>query len=175
LYNWAGATNNENGSTGNQSDAAYDTNYEKIPGVCPTGWYLPSDRDWNDLEKVIRDDASGVYSDTETSNVLDGTWRTDTGYRGNHGTKMKSNEQIGSQPPNGTSKSALTGGFAALLVGGVGNGSRNLFGENTYFFSSSSNSGTGAWGRYLNYDEPGVRRASLNLSYLFSVRCKKDN
>ncbi|MDR0427716.1 MAG: hypothetical protein LBH12_03835, partial [Dysgonamonadaceae bacterium] len=72
--------------------------------------------------------------------------------------------------------SAAVGGFDALLVGLVDSGSRGGFGTGADFWSSSSNSGTDAWGRYLryDYDRPGVDRGNNRWSVLFSVRCKKD-
>lgn len=62
LYSWQGATNGENTNFGEQGqlDASgvpganeVETLYGKIRGICPQGWHLPSDREWNKLEKEI--------------------------------------------------------------------------------------------------------------------------
>jgi uncharacterized protein (TIGR02145 family) len=91
--------------------------------------------------------------------------------------KMKSTSKVTetANATNGTSKSAATGGFDALLVGYVGSGSRNDFGTGTLFWASSSRDGSSAWLRGLDYAEPGVARGVSDRWYRFSVRCKKDN
>jgi uncharacterized protein (TIGR02145 family) len=62
LYNWPAATGNKNSSTTDQGQVAGPTpgpdEVEKAPGgkyqgICPNGWHLPSDREWNQLEKEI--------------------------------------------------------------------------------------------------------------------------
>ena len=63
LYNWAAATGNQNTSTRNQGQVAGASpgQYEveslapggHYQGICPAGWHLPSDREWNQLEKEI--------------------------------------------------------------------------------------------------------------------------
>jgi hypothetical protein len=63
--------------------------------------------------------------------------------------------------------------YNALLVGNMNSGSANNYGTNTYFWSSSSNSGTNAWNRNLNSSNSGANRNNNNKSNLFSVRCKK--
>jgi uncharacterized protein (TIGR02145 family) len=175
LYNWAGATDGKNGSKGNQSNAIYDTNYEKIQGVCPTGWHLPSDMEWSDLEEEIAATA-GIYS-TDGTVSLPSNFRTTDGYRNTtHGKKMKSTTRVFStvSDPEGTSNLASAGGFDALLVGNVTNDISGNFGEQTLFWSSSSGNGTNAWARGLDRSNEGVNRYFGNRSIQFSVRCKRD-
>jgi hypothetical protein len=134
--------------------------------------------EWNDLEQVIADAAANIYSTEGENATMTSNFRTSTGYRNDPlGRKMKSTTDVNttdSNDPNGSSKSAATGGFDALLVGYVYRGSRDYFGTVTGFWSSSS-AGTFAWFRGLYYAEPGVGRPSNPRSFLFSVRCKKDN
>ncbi|MDR0427427.1 MAG: fibrobacter succinogenes major paralogous domain-containing protein, partial [Dysgonamonadaceae bacterium] len=178
LYNWAGATNGRSLPSNDEADKAYDGTYTKVQGVCPDGWYLPSDMDWSDLEEVIAAATAGIYS-TDGTVSLPSDFRTSTSSRNVPlGKKMKSTKDVyttDTYTTNGSSKSAATGGFDALLVGNVfGGGSRNDFGLNTLFWSSSFNSGFNAWLRYLGCSYEGVDRGVSDWSALFSVRCKKD-
>jgi uncharacterized protein (TIGR02145 family) len=172
LYNWAGATNGENGLTFDQGEMAYDGIYIKVQGICPKGWYLPSDKDWNDLEKVIGE-SIGVYSTSGGADWYDSYRIVDGSFRGTYGKKMKSTTQIGGNPSNGTSKPAEDGGFDVLLVGSV-SGNNRYFGESTSFWSSSFGGTTKAWFRGLIFDNEGMIRINEARSGLFSVRCKKD-
>jgi uncharacterized protein (TIGR02145 family) len=63
LYNWPAATGKQNTSTVDQCQVSGPTpgQYEvetvaqngRYQGICPNGWHLPSDREWNELEKEI--------------------------------------------------------------------------------------------------------------------------
>jgi uncharacterized protein (TIGR02145 family) len=176
LYNWAGATNGRSLPSNDEADKAYVDGYEKIQGVCPTGWYLPSDRDWNDLEQVIADAAANVYS-TEAASSMTSGFRAATGFRNAPlGKKMKSTTDVNTTDiysTNGTSKSAATGGFDALLAGNV-SGSSYAFGELAYFWSSSFYGDSNAWHRSFYHSNAGVARYYCTWSALLSVRCKKD-
>jgi uncharacterized protein (TIGR02145 family) len=44
-----------------------------------------------------------------------------------------------------------------------------------YWWSSTENSTSYAWGRFLHLDFGNVYRASTNLDHGFSVRCVRDN
>jgi uncharacterized protein (TIGR02145 family) len=181
LYNWAGATNGENGSIDDQGEAVYDVAYEKVQGVCPDGWHLPSDMEWSDLEQAIADAVAGIYS-TDGTVSLESDFRTTAAWRGtSQGQKMKSTTKVNNQVTNGSSFSAATAGFNALLVGEVYDvddvGSfRDDFGMRASFWSSSSYSNIYAYGRILLHGDTGVDRFCYGYrSNLFSVRCKKDN
>jgi uncharacterized protein (TIGR02145 family) len=150
-----------------------DVNQTQYQGICPSGWHLPSDYEWNQLEQVIAESAAGVYS-TTAATTWTTSYSTGTSYRGTHGQKMKSTTAVNSQATNGTSKTGATGGFDALLVGDVGGGSANNYGTFAYFWSSSSSDSSYAWDRYLGYGVTGVYRYTNNKDLMFSVRCKKN-
>jgi uncharacterized protein (TIGR02145 family) len=83
LYNWSAATGNQNASTSNQGHREVDEGPATlIQGICPNGWHLPSDREWNELEKEIYTYPQ-LYSyytdktDWSTAN-WDSTWETTT-------------------------------------------------------------------------------------------------
>jgi uncharacterized protein (TIGR02145 family) len=175
LYNWPGATNEENTLTVDQGNKNYlGDGHPKVRGVCPEDWHLPSDMEWSDLEEVIQTAPAGTYSPEAASGMTSG-FRTNPAYRNAPlGTKMKSTTEVNNQPTNGASFSAATGGFDALLVGIVLNGSRSGFGTNTHFWSSSCGGGSYSIYRSLDHDVPTVRRDGNYRSNRWSVRCKKD-
>lgn len=54
LYTWNAATNGKGGDNGWLAGDELDIKEgEQIQGICPTGWHLPSDRQWTDLENGI--------------------------------------------------------------------------------------------------------------------------
>jgi uncharacterized protein (TIGR02145 family) len=166
LYTWAAAT----GRTGVTDNEENKSDQDQHQGICPSGWHLPSDYEWNQLEQVIAESAQGVYSTTAAI-----TWDISaiaTGWRGTHGQKMKSTTPVDDQATDGMSKLRTENGFDALLVGNMSGGSPASYGTGTYFWSSSSASSTSAWRRSLA--SIGVYRISNSKSYLLSVRCKKN-
>jgi uncharacterized protein (TIGR02145 family) len=169
LYTWAAAS----GRTGSSTDSngigttPGSTHYQ---GICPDGWHLPSDYEWNQLEKVIAESGANVYSTTGTTAWEAGYSTAVTSYRGDHAPKMKSRTAATS----GTSNGLAANGFDALLLGYIENGSAGGYGSSMSFWSSSSNSSSGTWRRYLGSSNPGVYRSSYNKYTMFSVRCRKD-
>jgi uncharacterized protein (TIGR02145 family) len=120
-------------------------------GLCPSGWHVPTDGEWTDLEDYI----------------------TAQGFDGTEGTALKSTygwtEQFGGS--NGTDDF----GFSALPGGGR-NASYGFFygaGANGYWWSSSPSGGL-AWVRNLYDYYPGIGRYDTNPRFGFSVRCLRD-
>ncbi|MDR1633306.1 MAG: fibrobacter succinogenes major paralogous domain-containing protein, partial [Dysgonamonadaceae bacterium] len=148
-------------------------------GICPDGWTLPSDYDWNQLEKEIAT-YPGLYS-TE-SDILNpagkSEYESQTDWRPSSGTtttswgrRMKSPTAV-TGATNGESKTDGTG-FNAFLVGTLESAKDVNIGTSTIFFSSSAGSAVGAWRRRLDSNRSGVYRSINNKFFLFSVRCKK--
>lgn len=205
IYTWGAATKGENtyltdqgqveGSvpgpnevenTGTKGTAPH----KYIQGICPNGWHLPSDREWNELEKEIATHASKygtLYSDSEIS--WDPAWETankvfrpDGTYPSvkSYGTIMKSAcPPISGNTiykPNGFSKRAEQGGFGAILSNYAFSGSLlSYYGTRSSFWTSSSSTSTTAWGRYVINTNAGMYRYDNQTRYsLMSVRCKKN-
>jgi len=128
LYNWYAAT-----------DAS---------GLCPSGWHVPADGEWTDLEDYI----------------------TAQGFAGTEGTALKSTTGW-SNNGNGTDDF----GFSALPGGARHYDEGNFFGAG-YGLSwwSSSPNGGGAWSRNLNGPFSGINRYGSNPRMGFSVRCLRD-
>ena len=143
LYDWATVMNGATTSSSNPSG---------VQGICPSGWHLPSDSEWNELEVALGMPAA------DTANIV---WRgTD------HGTKMKSTTGWNSSG-NGSNAS----GFNAFPAGDYNNGSLLNLGDGAYFWSSKENTGSYAWFRYLNLGNATVYRGTYNKSYSVSCRC----
>lgn len=154
LYSWAAATNGQNPSTtSNQGQVAGDVpgpeevesvfevpsgsgnKNGKVQGLCPVGWHVPSDREWNQLEKEIYQHAEEYshYTLTErqtfnTAIPWDNAWETRAAGQypkmrpeypaDGQGKAMRSQDQLPTgNLPDGMSLSAADGGFSAFLTG----------------------------------------------------------
>jgi uncharacterized protein (TIGR02145 family) len=196
LYTWDAATAGKGGAYGygNTADEG-NTDHASVQGICPAGWHLPSDREWNKLEEVIYNNPENYsgYPDNSTfpGNVWDPAWNTTNpgddpsvmNYRPSstatnaHGRAMKDMCGINGANQNGLSKPLASGGFSVVVMGYGRDGSTGSFGYSTCFWSSSSY-GTpttlGSWYHYLNISTAAMVRSTGNRADMFSVRCKKD-
>jgi uncharacterized protein (TIGR02145 family) len=186
FYNWAAAVGAETSAAARNttsypacSDCNPPVNTVNVASqdICPTGWHLPSDWEWNNLEKEITDSYTQYSTASADPTTWNDTWRTTFGsYRGGHSTLMRNPKNIGStQSPAGLSN-AKEKGFSGLLVGCTGNSDARWanYGNTTGYWSSSSGTTTAAWERFVWYNEEGVRRANGGKYFMWSVRCKKN-
>ena len=117
-------------------------------GLCPSGWHVPTDEEWTDLENYI----------------------TSQGFSGTEGTALKS-QNGWTQSGNGADDfgfSALPGGSRFHNVGSFYNA--GAVGS----WWSSSPSGGNAWRRSLYFYDPEISRANKPPRYGYSVRCLRD-
>jgi uncharacterized protein (TIGR02145 family) len=176
LYTW-GAANIGTAST--EAVNAFPNKSSDRQGICPDGWVIPSDYDFNQLEKEIASHPD-LYSTQTTpftwnemyESIAD--WRPGSGNNVTEwwGQTMKSPIKVNNTTTYGVSKEDGTG-FNTLIVGLLEGGYANLYGTHTYFWSGSASSATAAWRRYLYVNNSGVNRLAFNKYYLISVRCKK--
>lgn len=196
LYNWS-ATMNRYTCTGNidQGQVAsitpganeVETLNSHMQGICPKGWHIPSDREWNDLEREIATKADQYTQTPLTGLTWESDWETGkagtsspaVGWRGTatnnaHGKAMKSKDTtINGYSSRGDSKTAQNGGFDVLLIGTSGTSADH--GQYTVLWSSSlSNGNKYAWGRYLVDNNARVYRDHYTFGITGSIRCKKD-
>ena len=140
FYNWTSAMN---GALGPDSLQTF------VQGICPDGWHLPSDEEWDLLV-----------------NYLGGEFTA--------GNRMKSTKgwnTFEKTSGNGDNSS----GFNAIAAGGRQNsGVFYNLGFNALFWSSTSLDKSSAWYRYLGYYHSGVYRYFSNMGYGFSVRCVRN-
>jgi uncharacterized protein (TIGR02145 family) len=117
-------------------------------GLCPTGWHVPTDGEWTDLEDYI----------------------TAQGFDGTEGVALKSTYgwYNGSNGTDDFGFSALPGGYRSNDGGDF-----DVAGNYGSWWSSSPSGGL-AWYRYLYYDNPDVDRNDGSPRDGFSVRCLRD-
>ncbi len=145
LYDWATVMDNGASSSANPSG---------VQGICPNGWHLPSDAEWNEMELVMGMSASAA---------------NETSCRGTHGINLKSISGWNNSG-NGTN----TTGFNALPSGSNFSGSFDFLGDYANFWSSTQKSVDTAWDRAFHSDKSGVFRGYYYKSNGNSCRCVKD-
>lgn len=125
--------------------------------ICPTGWHVPSDAEWNTLEKYL-------------DNFVD---ITAIGWTGNSvGDKLKEQGTThwlsGNNGYNSSGFTALPGGVRS------NDGSYNDLTYGGYWWSASSHDAVSLWSRYLDYGSSKILRGFNNGAIGFSIRCIKD-
>ena len=171
LYNWNAAVDIYNTSYGElsintSSNNAVNTTFTgNRQGICPTGWHVPTDDEWNAMELVVNG------SDVSSS----------TGYRGTHAGKLAGGDDWNSSTTSGapgdyTNTSRNSSGFSAVPAGYCLGSSFDSAGNDAYFWSSSQDEGYTyyAWDRGLYYSNAGVYRYNDGKNYGFSVRCLRN-
>lgn len=154
LYNWNavmhGADTCENEQQG-------------IQGICPDGWHVPTDSEWNEMEGCLT--AADV---------------TSTGVRGDHAGKLagggsgtwRTSDVIGS-PGNYDDATRNSSGFSALPAGGIF-GEPYWVGWAAHFWTATGAGGIYACQHYMFYNNCGVCRSRELKESALSVRCVKD-
>lgn len=145
LYNWLAIIYDDNGQN-------------KPQGICPDGWYVPSDDNWKELEMSL-----GMSQQSADS----------TGWRGSDeggdlkttGTSYWNNPNVGATNLSGMSIK----GSAAVWY----NGTYQNYNENAYFWTSTE-SGLNATMRNLSYDDARVRRLNFLKRDAMACRCISD-
>ncbi|MDD4554177.1 MAG: fibrobacter succinogenes major paralogous domain-containing protein [Bacteroidales bacterium] len=118
-----------------------------VQGICPEGWYLPTDAEWTTLTTFLGGEsiAGGALKETGTTH-----WASpNTG------------------ATNSSGFTALPGGFRYT------SGSFYNLTLSILFWSSSEYSASNAWYREIFYDEADVGRGNYNKIYGIAVRCVK--
>lgn len=118
---------------------------EGAQGICPSGWHIPTDTEWYNLEHAI---------DPTINNPSANGWRGTDG-----GTKMK---------PTGVS--GFEGNLSGAYAGGFNFRNATAYLASSTEFSSASNSVV----HVLASAFAGVWRGDFSKTYAFPVRCIKD-
>lgn len=132
-------------------------NWKSMQSACPSGWHLPSDSEWMDLEENL----GMAESELEES-----------GYRlsGSVGSQLKSSHSW-YEEKNGQNSSGLN-----VVPGGSrnSNGEFGSTGMRATFRTSTAGGSTFNFSRGLAYDNDGVNRGTAAHNLGLSVRCIKD-
>jgi uncharacterized protein (TIGR02145 family) len=147
LYDWDAVMQGENSSNRNPSG---------VQGVCPDGWHVPSDKEWEELAKYISKDNDGYTKDDDDWNHV--------------GHLLKSN-QGWDEGGNGIDEYE----FSAIPVGSRSkDGDFGNIGNYGNWWSASEIHASSAWYRYLNFHTEDFFRGYYNKDHGFSVRCLQD-
>lgn len=186
LYTWDAATAGKGGKSGtanlgNESGQPPSA-ANKIQGICPSGWHLPSDYDWTVLENRFISNTNDFSSTANIGGTLlnpaEVTTTSNQG-RGTHGKSMKEvcEPSDAIKTHQGTSNGIgawARPGFEVFLAGRAYSGSAVNYQSLACFWLASSYASASAWYRDLSSNNSQVVRGYANRYYLFSVRCKKD-
>jgi uncharacterized protein (TIGR02145 family) len=153
----------ENTSFCDRYGRLYD--WETANMVCPSGWHLPSNSDWDILMDYVQTDNGETYTPGRTASIAGKYLKAASGWN---------------EGKNGEDKY----GFTALPGGNIQDGSFYDAGNSGSWWSSSeyNDYGNGVFycsmhyeGIMLLYGRDNVYRGSTSKNrYLFSVRCVKD-
>ncbi len=128
--------------------------------LCPVGWHVPSDTEWKTLEIYLGMSAT----DADLEGRRGGTQ--------NVGGKLKSTSTLWNTPNTSATNES---GFSGLPGGFRDSGGTYLgIGDFGYWWSSTENSTSNAWNRYLYYGSGSSYRYDDGKRYGFSVRCLRD-
>jgi uncharacterized protein (TIGR02145 family) len=120
---------------------------EGAQGICPSGWHIPTDADWDALQSALGSNTT-QYA----------TW--------SNGATEKVGDQL---------KVGGKSGFSALFSGDVSFGGVNYYSRGiSAWFWSSTLTGTSAGYRGISNSNSGLYRLSINTGFGFSIRCIKD-
>ena len=136
---------------------------QRVQGVCPTGWHVPSDAEWKQMEMAVG------MSQSDADN---------TGDRGTIAAKLSGNTGwTFSSTTNAAGNLSASGrnssGFSALPAGYY-YGSYGGFGDGADFWSATETDSSDAWQRSLYYGNAGVHRSCGTKNFGYSVRCLRD-
>jgi len=164
LYDWSTAMAlpskcNSTFSTDDADCAIRTTNHR---GICPSGWHIPSNAEWDALYRSA-DGTSGTSSPYESPTA---------------GKHLKAKEGWNNCGPSGSGKANLcedTKGFSAL-PGGLGAFYDDFIsaGDRGGWWSASEDNSRLAYGRSMDYDSEGTDTYGFLKSFWHSVRCLQD-
>ena len=161
-----------------QIDVANNQTYSgsdvKHQGICPTGWHVPSDAEWDTLTHYVFNSTSPDYKCGSSC----GSWSAQSNVSCiakalSSTTGWNSNTSEGCNAGNTGDKANATG-FAAVPAGGCLNGNSSNFGDHASFWSATQNGDNTAWSRTLHGSDSLVHRGRGGKGLGFSVRCLRD-
>lgn len=167
LYDWVTTMHGEYSSNSNPSG---------VQGICPTGWHVPSEAEWNQLQEYINSQ-SQYFCDGKSKNTAKALAST-TGWR----------ESKSSCTPGNMMQENNASGFNAVPAGRFNPFTNELFNPRPLCFSEEATFWTstaekpsldpyGARMMHIDYNEKDMRHGvggSNPKVYGYSVRCLRD-
>ena len=141
----------------------------KHQGICPLGWHLPTDAEWNTMEAEVS--GSDWQSSYATLNEV---------YRGLHAGKLSTgcfwnSSNNANAPGNYSNAERNASGFSAVPAGDCYNSSFRNDGKRALFWSASNYNIQYYWSRIMNFAEQGMERSPWLKNDAASVRCVRNN
>jgi uncharacterized protein (TIGR02145 family) len=131
-------------------------------GLCPTGWHVPTEAEWNSLVKYLDSNADTACGDCYQSFTAGGALKS---------TAMQPTAGGWNSPNPGATNSS---GFTALPGGNFYIGFSSNMHDRGFWYSSAALPLSNAWYRSLHYDNNAFYRGKIARAYGISVRCIKD-
>ena len=132
--------------------------WEAAQVACPSGWKLPSDYDWMDLENFL-----GMSESVLNERDFRGT---------DQGDQLKRKGEDSWVDDEGERYNVL--GFSALPAGNRNPaGTFHMIGRSAFFYTSTSYSEYSIWGREIRENMSGISRYPIPIYVGTSVRCLK--
>ena len=155
LYNWVAVMN---------SVAPSEANPSGVQGICPTGWHVPSDAEWTELETFVSIQSQYVCNHQNSSYIgkaLASTtgWNNSTTTACGVGTTQSTNNATG---------------FNARPAGNYYASGGNGFGYYANFWTTTKMTNGNAYYYNLSYTSPSLNRSNSGEASGFSVRCVRD-
>ncbi|MFM8513829.1 MAG: FISUMP domain-containing protein, partial [Bacteroidota bacterium] len=133
-------------------------------GLCPTGWHVPSDAEWNILVKYLDPNADTVCGNCFQSSIAGGALKS---------TETQPTPGGWTSPNSGATNSS---GFTALPGGlRLTTGGFSDIPDYGRWWSSSVSSGANAWLRDLHHSNSYFGRFANNRALGLSVRCLQNS
>jgi len=132
--------------------------------LCPSGWHVPSDAEWDTLTNYLS--ANSQYWCGSNSSYIAKSLASTTSWNSSTTTCAVGNDLSAN---NSTGFSALPGGYRYYS-----DGSFDGLGGCGYWWSSTEYDGSKAWNRNLGFIYAIVYRDNGSKRYGFSVRCLRD-
>jgi uncharacterized protein (TIGR02145 family) len=153
-------------ATDNYSTYGVLYNWTAAQSACPSGWHLPSDAEWTQLEKYLI--ANGYnYDGTTTGNQIAKSMANYSGWNTSSTVGAVGNTDY-PEYRNKSGFTALPGGYRST------GGPFSNIGKYGYWWISTQLNTTDAWLRYLYYSSSRVFRGVNGKDAGFSVRCVRD-
>jgi uncharacterized protein (TIGR02145 family) len=148
LYTWSAAMKLDSAYCHKNADAVIHTPHQ---GICPSGWHIPTDAEWDTLEAYVKANNGGDSA----------------------GTSLKSPKswKIFKNIPSGTDLF----GFSAIAAGSlIPYGGYANKGYDTIFWSADESSADTAQSRFLSFSDESVTSGGWSKTEEISVRCIED-
>ncbi|NDV69671.1 FISUMP domain-containing protein [Dysgonomonas sp. 25] len=171
LYSWFAGMNGDVCVTKNQGHHETDEGpSEYVQGICPRGWHVPSDKEWNRLEQELAENSVN-YTITPIANEV---WYTPLEIENDVRRGSQAKRMFSVSAGAGDSKTAQNGGFDVLYASPLYAGTTIM--PQAGFMTSSKYNATDMWIRTL-WTAYGSCIGRFNVpvnNYMIAIRCKKD-